>query len=71
LSETALQIATRHVTAGRKIVEGQKALIAELRRDGHLTAAARAQDLLKTYEACLAIFERDLGELVEAKGNGP
>jgi hypothetical protein len=31
-------------------------------------AAVRAEDLLKTYEASLATFERDLGEMVQAEG---
>ena len=51
MTETALQMAMRHVTSGRRIVEGQKALIAELRRDGHELPAARAEDLLKTAES--------------------
>lgn len=71
MSETALQMAMRHVTAGKKIVEGQKVLIAKLRRDGHVMAVARAEDLLRTYERSLAAFERDLGEIVDAEGNGP
>lgn len=70
MTETALQMAMRHVTSGRRIVEGQKALIAELRRDGHELPAARAEDLLKTYEISLAAFERDLAELVETEGQG-
>lgn len=51
-------------------MEGQKALIAELRRDGHELPAARAEDLLKTYEISLTAFERDLAELVETEGKG-
>ncbi len=61
MPETPLELATRHVSAGRGIVENQKALLAELRRDGHSTIMA--EDLLKTYEASLAAFERDLAEL--------
>ncbi len=61
MPETPLEMATRHVSTGRRIVENQKALLAELRRDGHSTILA--VDLLKTYEASLAAFERDLAEL--------
>ena len=68
MSETAFQMAMRHVNYGRRIVEGQKAHIAELRRGGHFLAVARAQDLLIIYETSLAAFERDVGEIVAAQG---
>jgi hypothetical protein len=54
-SETPRQMAERHVREGEKRVARQEALVAELDRDGHGDAAARARDLLTTLRQSLQL----------------
>jgi hypothetical protein len=59
-----LEKAFRHVREGEKLVERQKEIIAELRKDRHPTK--QAEDLLATFEATLATQVQDLRRLRES-----
>ena len=56
-----IEVATRHVEQGRRIVEQQRKRIAE---GG---AGPGAMELLKTFEQSLAIFEADLARLLRER----
>ena len=59
--DDAIAMATRHVEEGRRIVERQRKLIAEER------GGADANDLLRTFERSLEIFEGDLDRLISER----
>ncbi len=65
MSESVLEMAIRHVAAGRRIVAEQERLVEELRRDGHVVHAKRAEELLQTYRRSLELFEQDLADTTE------
>jgi hypothetical protein len=56
------KLAYKHVTKGRRIVAGQRELIAEIRARGG--ECEKAEDLLSTFERSLAIFEDDLAQIL-------
>jgi hypothetical protein len=61
-SETRLEMAQRHVSEGRTLVERHRAFIAKLRAAGRPTHKAEA--LLDACERSLRIFEDDLAALL-------
>ncbi|MCC6780007.1 MAG: hypothetical protein IT537_25805 [Hyphomicrobiales bacterium] len=56
-------LARRHVESGRKIVERQRELIAEIRSRGG--DCRTAEDLLARFERTLSVFEDDLADLMK------
>ncbi len=58
MSDSVLEMASRLVAAGRRIVAER--LVDELRRDGHVVHAKPAEELLQTYRRPLELFEQDL-----------
>jgi hypothetical protein len=61
-AETELEMVTRHIREGAEHVAKQRALIAELRANGHPTGEAEAllatfEDLQRQHEAHLARIE--------------
>lgn len=64
MSENRLQLARRHVTEGRNVIDAQRAHIARLRAQGQDTS--REEHLLSRFEQNQTIFDRDLKAL-EAK----
>ncbi|WP_207483822.1 hypothetical protein [Arenibaculum pallidiluteum] len=69
-SETAIQQAARHVAEGEARVARQREIIAELVRDGHDEAAARAErvltNLLETLRLAHEHLDRERGQAREA-----
>ena len=58
MSESNLEMAERHVEQAERVVHEQRERIAELEREGHHTAMARA--LLETFEMTLKVARDDL-----------
>ena len=56
-----LLMAMTHVARGREIVAKQRDLIGRIRKAGG--DAVQAEDLLRSFEHSLAIFESDLAEI--------
>jgi hypothetical protein len=61
VSESKLEQAFRHVTAGRQVVARQRALIEKRKTLG--ADVSESESLLEQFERTLAIFESDLAEL--------
>ena len=53
-AESVLEMAARHVREGEEHIAKQRALIAELERDGHDNMLPAARELLATFEQTLA-----------------
>jgi hypothetical protein len=68
-TEDRLAMARRHVEQGERHVARQKALIAELDRDGHAKLAVEARALLTTFETSLRLERDDLAR-IENKPRG-
>ena len=63
-AETILEQAIRHVRDGKRVIAGQRALIAKQKEGGHDTEAA--DSLLVQFESALMIFEDDLKAIQDA-----
>jgi hypothetical protein len=66
--EDLLAMARRHVEQGEGHVARQKALIAELDRDGHARLAVEARALLTTLETSLRLARGDLARIENEYG---
>jgi hypothetical protein len=66
-----LEAAERHVAQGREHIAHQCELIAELERDGHHQAAAKAASMLETYMELQGLHEEDRDRLLNALGEDP
>jgi hypothetical protein len=66
--EDLLAMARRHVEQGKGHVARQKALIAELDRDGHAGLAVVARALLTTLETSLRLARGDLARIENEYG---
>jgi hypothetical protein len=65
-----LAMARRHVKDGEGYIARQEALIAELDREGHVTLAVVARELLCTFETSLLLMREDLARIEkESKGS--
>lgn len=62
-----LEAAERHVAQGREHIAHQCELIAELERDGHHQAAAKAASMLETYMELQGLHEEDRDRLLLVK----
>lgn len=62
MPESRREMATRHVEAGRRIVDSQRQLIEQLRAGARPTV--EAERLLSLYESSLQIFEQDLEAII-------
>jgi hypothetical protein len=70
-TEDRLAMARRHVKQGEHHVARQKALIAELDRDGYAKLAVEARALLTTFETSLLLMHEDLARIEnESRGSG-
>ncbi len=58
-----LALAERHVADGERVVARQRAIVAELERDGHDATAAQARQLLAQFEELLALHVGDRDRL--------
>lgn len=67
-AETIVDMVRRHVREGQRIVRDQRALVAQLRRDGHPTAVA--EQLLAEFEHALEIHYADLRLIEEGQRRG-
>jgi hypothetical protein len=67
MSESELEMATRHVAQAESIIAHQREIIAELDRDGH--DVTKALDLLKTYKKTLAVSRLHVDRLTEGSSN--
>ncbi len=63
-AETILEQAIRHVRDGKRVIAGQRALIAKQKEGGHDTEAA--DSLLVQFERALMILEDDLKAIQDA-----
>lgn len=59
--ETELEMAQRHVASGRRLIENQRRILAELRADEHPTTAA--EQLLQELERSQQLHEEHLRSL--------
>ena len=59
--ESLREMASRHVHEGEEHIAKQKALIAELERDGHLELLPAARELLKQFEESQALHREHAG----------
>ncbi len=62
MSESRLEMATRHVATGQRIVDGQRLLLEHLKAGGR--PFREAERLLALFEASLRIFEDDLESII-------
>ena len=67
-TETELELAQRHVREGEDRVARQAAIVVELERDSHLSAAAHARELLKNMLSILDFEKQRLPE-IESRSN--
>jgi hypothetical protein len=63
-AETILEQAIRHVRDGKRVIAGQRALIAKQKEGGRDTEVA--DSLLVQFERALVIFEEDLRAIQDA-----
>lgn len=63
VDESKVAQATRHVLTGRRIVQSQRSVVANLKEAGLDTALA--ESLLDQFERVLATFEEDLARIQE------
>ncbi len=69
MTESRLEMATRHAGAGRRVVASQRQLVERLKANGRPTLDA--ERLLWLFEASLRIFEDDLRDaLTEQEESG-
>ena len=69
--EEHLEAAERHVAQGSEHIARQCELIAELERDGHHEAAAKATRVLETYMELQTLHEQDRDRLLTALDEDP
>jgi hypothetical protein len=63
VSETELEMVSRHVIQAEGVITNQQVIIAELGRNGHDTTKARA--LLETFEQTLKVWQLNLDRLTK------
>lgn len=63
MTETALEMASRHVQEGRRRIERQVQIVARLQRDGHTHMLVEAEHVLQEMRASQAEFEARLKDV--------